>query len=145
MINEAIRVGIEKDITSKLTLRNELYLQFKNEFLVKGKLCTEIKKHGGRYTKNQRHKRRVKVYHLHFELEYSAVKISEMMKINRHTISADIQYWNEQLADEWEKIKSKKYKHEAEKYVDLDEVLDQINIPSKMPRQTYYQVIQSKK
>ena len=32
MINEAIRVGIEKNITSKLTLRNELYLQFKNEF-----------------------------------------------------------------------------------------------------------------
>jgi len=32
MINEAIRVGIEKNTTSKLTLRNELYLQFKNEF-----------------------------------------------------------------------------------------------------------------
>ena len=32
MINDAIRVGIEKNITSKLTLRNELYLQFKNEF-----------------------------------------------------------------------------------------------------------------
>ena len=84
------------------------------------------------------------MYRLHFELEYSAVKILEMMKINRHTISVDIQYWNEQLAGEWEKIKSKKYNHEAEKYVDLDEVLDQINIPSKMSRQTYYQVIQSK-
>ena len=75
-----------------------------DEFLVKGKLYTEIKKLGGRYTKNQRHKRRAEVYRLHFELEYSAVKISEMMKINRHTISADIQYWNEQLADEWGKI-----------------------------------------
>ena len=49
------------------------------------------------------------------------------------------------IIDELVKIKSKKYKHEAEKYVDLDKMLDQINIPSKMPRQTYYQVIQSKK
>ncbi len=49
------------------------------------------------------------------------------------------------IIDELAKIKSKKYKHEAEKYIDLDEILDQINIPSKMPRQTYYQVIQSKK
>lgn len=49
------------------------------------------------------------------------------------------------IIDELAKIKSKKYKHEAEKYIELDEVLDRINIPSKMPRQTYYQVIQSKK
>lgn len=32
MVNEAIRVGIEKNITSKFTLRNELYQKFKNEF-----------------------------------------------------------------------------------------------------------------
>ncbi|MGI0062021.1 MAG: RNA-guided endonuclease InsQ/TnpB family protein [Nitrosotalea sp.] len=32
MINEAIRVGIQKNITSKLTLRNELYTRFKNGF-----------------------------------------------------------------------------------------------------------------
>ncbi len=32
MVNEAIRIGIEKNITSKLRLRNELYLKFKNEF-----------------------------------------------------------------------------------------------------------------
>jgi len=32
MVNEAIRIGIEKNITSKLTLRNELYYQSKNEF-----------------------------------------------------------------------------------------------------------------
>ena len=32
MVNEAIRTGIEKHITSKLRLRNELYPRFKNEF-----------------------------------------------------------------------------------------------------------------
>ena len=49
------------------------------------------------------------------------------------------------IIDELAKIKSKKYKHEAEKYVDLDKILDRINIPNKMPKQTYYQVIESKK
>jgi len=48
------------------------------------------------------------------------------------------------IIDDLARIKSKKYKHEAEKHVDLDEVLDQINIPSKMPRQAYYQVIKAK-
>ncbi len=32
MVNEAIRVGLEKNITSKLTLRNKLYPRFKNGF-----------------------------------------------------------------------------------------------------------------
>ncbi|MBI5378371.1 MAG: hypothetical protein HZA82_07090, partial [Thaumarchaeota archaeon] len=32
MINEAIRIGLAKNITSKFTLRNELYPLFKNEF-----------------------------------------------------------------------------------------------------------------
>ena len=53
--------------------------------------------------------------------------------------------WFIRIIDDLAKIKSKKYKHEAEKYVDFVEVLDQINIPSKMPRQTYYQVIKAKK
>ena len=32
MVNEAIRIDIEKKITSKLTLRNEVYPRFKNGF-----------------------------------------------------------------------------------------------------------------
>lgn len=32
MVNEAIRVGLDENITSKLTLRNRLYKQFKNQF-----------------------------------------------------------------------------------------------------------------
>ena len=32
MVNEAIRIGIERNITSKLRLRNELYPRFKNGF-----------------------------------------------------------------------------------------------------------------
>src|SRR3990167_6229970 len=32
MVNEAIRIGIEKNITSKFSLRNEVYYRFKNQF-----------------------------------------------------------------------------------------------------------------
>jgi len=41
------------------------------------------------------------------------------------------------IIDELAKIKSKKYNHEAEKYLELDKVLEQINIPNKIPFQTY--------
>ena len=59
---------------------------------------------GGPYTKAQRTKRRNEVYRLHFEYGYSALKIAETMKMNRHTIAADITYWYGALASEWEKI-----------------------------------------
>ena len=49
-------------------------------------------KKGGSYTKNERQKRRDEVYRLHFEYGYSARKIADLMKINRHTIDSDIQY-----------------------------------------------------
>jgi len=41
--------------------------------------------------------RRNEVHRLHFEYGYSAMKISELMKINRNTINGDIQYWNEEI------------------------------------------------
>jgi len=41
------------------------------------------------------------------------------------------------IIDELAKIKSKKYKHQAEKYVEFDEILEQVNIPNKVPYQTY--------
>jgi len=58
-------------------------------------------KKGGPYTKNEKTKRQNEVYRLHFERGYSAVKISDMMKINRNTINSDINYWYSSLSKEW--------------------------------------------
>jgi len=57
---------------------------------------------GGPYTKNDRNKRRNAVFHLHFDYGYSAVKISEMLVIDRHTINSDIKFWYGRLSDQWE-------------------------------------------
>ena len=50
------------------------------------------KKKGGPYSKTDRQARRDEVYRLHFEYGYSAVKIADLMKVNRNTIDSDIQY-----------------------------------------------------
>ena len=62
-------------------------------------LSEQIKK-GGRYTKKEQEERRLQVYHLHFEQEKPAVKIAEMLNVNRNTINDDIRYWHQQLANE---------------------------------------------
>jgi len=58
-------------------------------------------KKGGPYSKPQREKRRNEVFRLHFELGYSAKKISEMMNVNRNTINSDIEHGRSQLITEW--------------------------------------------
>jgi len=58
-------------------------------------------KRGGPYTKNEKMKRQNEVFRLHFELGYSAVKISDMMKVNRNTINGDINYGYSILSKEW--------------------------------------------
>lgn len=60
-----------------------------------------LEKKGGPYSKNEKIKRQNEVFRLHFELGYSAVKISEMMKVNRNTINSDIHYWYGILSKEW--------------------------------------------
>jgi len=64
-------------------------------------LVSETKK-GGPYTKKEQEKRRSEVYKLHFEYGYSAVKISNLMKVNRNTINDDIKYWYSQLSAQWQ-------------------------------------------
>jgi len=59
------------------------------------------KKKGGPYSETDRQKRRNEVYRLHFEYGYSALKISELMKINRNTINGDIQYWYSKVVKNW--------------------------------------------
>ena len=50
-------------------------------------------KKGGPYNKKDRLARRNEVYRLHFEYGYFAVKIAEIMGVNRNTINGDIDYW----------------------------------------------------
>jgi len=54
-------------------------------------------KRGGPYKKQEQAKRQDEVYRLHFELGYSASKISEMMKVNRKTINSDINRLHDKL------------------------------------------------
>lgn len=57
-------------------------------------------KDGGPYTKDERTKRQNEVARLHFEYGYSAVKIAEMMKVNRNTINSDIKYLYSEIKKE---------------------------------------------
>jgi len=62
----------------------------------------QLSRNGGPYTEHERTKRRNEVFKLHFEYGYSAQKIAEMMKINRHTINCDINYWYSKLSNQWQ-------------------------------------------
>jgi len=78
-------------------------IQVSKEFInEQAKLSKKVSKKAGPYNKHDRNKRRKEVFRLHFDLGYSAVKISEMMKINRNTINSDIKYCNKQLSKEWD-------------------------------------------
>jgi len=62
-------------------------------------LAEPIKK-GGRYTKKEQEERKIQVYHLHFEENKSAIKIAELLNVNRNTINEDIRFWHLQIANE---------------------------------------------
>ena len=57
----------------------------------------EKKKNGGPYNKDDQEDRRNQVYMFHFEKGYSALKIAEMLDVNRNTVNEDIRYWNKQI------------------------------------------------
>lgn len=57
-------------------------------------------KKGGPYTKHDQNERKNKVYNLHFEKGYSAIKIAEMLHVNRNTINEDIKYWYAKVSEE---------------------------------------------
>ena len=56
------------------------------------------------YTKYQKKNRRDEVYRLHFEFGYSSRHISDLMKINRHTIDSDIRHHYTKLAKEFNDV-----------------------------------------
>ena len=60
------------------------------------------RKSGGPYNRQDRQARRNEVFRLHFEYGYSAVKIADMMKVNRNTINNDINCLYSQLSREWD-------------------------------------------
>jgi hypothetical protein len=57
-------------------------------------------KKGGPYTEQQKLERQNKVYHLHFEKGYSAVRLAEELGVHRNTINSDIKELYLHLADE---------------------------------------------
>ncbi|KAG2472418.1 MAG: hypothetical protein NPMRTHETA2_1930003 [Nitrosopumilales archaeon] len=75
--------------------------QFLKDNQSSSKTTKSRKKKGGPYSETDRQKRRNEVYRLHFEYGYSALKISELMKINRNTINGDIQYWYSKVVKNW--------------------------------------------
>ncbi len=74
-------------------------------------LVQQIKK-GGRYTKKEQEERKIEVYHLHFEQNKPALKIAELLNVNRNTINEDIHYWHKQIAGEFKSqdLKAKRRK-----------------------------------
>ena len=52
----------------------------------------EQAKKGGPYSKKEREDRRMQVYNLHFEEDLPAVKIAEMLDVNRNTVNDDITF-----------------------------------------------------
>lgn len=60
-------------------------------------------KNSGPYSISDRYKRRQEVFRLYFEKGFPATKIADMMKVNRHTISSDIQCGYERLKKTWTK------------------------------------------
>ena len=57
-------------------------------------------KKGGPYTTQEQESRRKQVYELHFEKGFSAIKIAEMLNVNRNTINVDIQDWYRKVSEE---------------------------------------------
>lgn len=84
------------DMSNKLIdATNESLKQNSNDVVIK-----KPDKKGGPYSKIDQDKRREDVYRLHFEYNYSARKISELMNVNRNTINEDVKYWYSQLSYE---------------------------------------------
>jgi len=78
-------------------------IQVSEEFVEANKnLCKPMQRSSAPYSKKDRFARRQEVYRLHFDLGYPAVKIAELMKINRNTINNDIKNWYFKLAKEWD-------------------------------------------
>ncbi len=80
----------------------------------RSKLVTTRQKSGGPCSRGQRRKRRQEVFRLHFEQGIPAIKIADMMQVNRNTINDDIKWLYKEMSDklegpEWEGYLSKQF------------------------------------
>ena len=100
-------------------------------------LAEQVKK-GGPYTKKEQDERKQEVFKLHFEKGYSAMKISEMLNVNRNTINEDIRHWYSELAQELKDIDltswaiEQYHRLEAQRNRLVDELEKQENIQHKI-------------
>jgi len=92
------------------------------------KQASEQIKNGGPYTKREQEERKIQVYHLHFEENKSAVKIAELLNVNRNTINDDIRYWYLQLANEMkaQNLSAKMTKQIQRMEIQRDRLLDDL-------------------
>lgn len=61
------------------------------------------------YTRKERVKRRQEVYRLHFEYGIPAIRIAEIMNVDKNTINNDIQLLYREAGKEWGKIEFEDY------------------------------------
>jgi len=96
------------ELSKKSNKKSTVLPQVSKEFINENQKCKTRSKpgknKGGPYNKTDRQARRIEVYRLHFEYGYSALKISELMKINRNTINGDIQYWYKKTVKNWKDV-----------------------------------------
>ena len=64
----------------------------------------EQNKKGGPQTEFQRNQRLNQVCKMYFEYGYSAVKIAEMLNVNRNTVNSDIKDLHSSFQSNWENI-----------------------------------------
>ena len=86
----------------------------------------ELEKKGGRYSKRQQEERRLQVFHYYFELDKSALWISQELGVSRNTINADIQFLRTQVVDETGSvdIKAKMFQQIQKMEIQRDRILD---------------------
>lgn len=91
-------------MSEKISQKNseDLDLNISKEFISENiKVAhSEHKKNGGPYTKQEQEDRRREVFRLHFEKSYSAIRIAEILNVNRNTINEDIKHCYSQLSEE---------------------------------------------
>ena len=57
-------------------------------------------KKDGPYTKHEQERRRDKVFKIHFEYGYPAVRIAKLLNVNRNTINDDIKHFHSKMYKE---------------------------------------------
>jgi hypothetical protein len=71
----------------------------------------KVRQKNAPYTRSQRRKRRAEVYRLHFEKAMPAIRIAEVMKIDRNTINSDLKLLYREASAEFSDMSFWDYLH----------------------------------